>query len=221
MVASASAAAVGRSTVPAGQTRDAILAAAVAAIARHSLSGTTVERVAELAGVAPGTVILHFKRKDALLVAALEQVAQEFEQARRSAIAGAAGDPVAALERLIDTSLAPEVSDPAKVAVWYAFWGEAGSRSIYLERVGAMDRAYKDDLVRICAELIRRGDNAQADAEAVALGLIGLLDYLWQDIMVDGAAFDRAQARRTVRAYLGAVFPRHFPMETRLERSQP
>lgn len=213
MVASASAAAVGRNTVPAGQTRDAILAAAIAAIARHSLSGTTVERVAELAGVAPGTVILHFKRKDALLVAALEHVAQEFEQARRSAIAGAAEDPVAALERLIDTSLDPQVSDPAKVAVWYAFWGEAGSRSVYLERVGAMDRVYKDDLVRICAELIRRGDNAHADADAVALGLIGLLDYLWQDIMVAGPSFDRGQARRTVRAYLSAVFPRHFPTE--------
>lgn len=210
MATGTAAPAIGRTGISTVQTRDAILAAAIAAIARHSLSGTTVERVAELAAVAPGTVILHFKRKDALLVAALEHVAQEFEQARRAAIAGAADDPVAALDRLIDTALDPEVSDPAKVAVWYAFWGEAASRSVYLERVGAMDRAYKDDLVRICAELIRRGDNARADAEAVALGLIGLLDYLWQDIMVDGASFDRRRARQTVRAYLSAVFPRHF-----------
>src|SRR5262245_6227821 len=116
-----------------GQTRAAILEATIAVIARHSLSGTTVERVAEAADVAPGTVILHFKRKEALLIETLEHLAQEFDQARRAAIVGAADDPVAALDRLIEVNFDPKVSDPAKVAVWYAFWGEAASRSVYLE----------------------------------------------------------------------------------------
>ncbi|MGH6959560.1 MAG: TetR/AcrR family transcriptional regulator, partial [Dongiaceae bacterium] len=46
-----------RPVAPASQTRASILRAAIDVIARHSLSGTTVERVAEAAGVAPGTVI--------------------------------------------------------------------------------------------------------------------------------------------------------------------
>src|SRR5215468_2470577 len=111
-----------RSGVSSAQTRAAILEATIAVIARHSLSGTTVERVAEAADVAPGTVILHFKRKEALLIEALEHLAQEFDQARRAAIADAAADPVAALDRLIEVNFDPKVSDPAKVAVWYAFW---------------------------------------------------------------------------------------------------
>ena len=192
------------------QTRAAILEATIAVIARHSLSGTTVERVAGAADVAPGTVILHFKRKEALLIEALEHLAQEFDQARRAAIAGAADDPVAALERLVEVNFDPKVSDPSKVAVWYAFWGEAASRSVYLERVGAIDSSYQADLARICADLIGRGGYAHVDAEAAALGLIGTIEYLWQDIMVAGRRFDRARARRTVRAYLASVFPRHF-----------
>jgi TetR/AcrR family transcriptional repressor of bet genes len=199
-----------RPTVSAGQTRATILEAAIEVIAKHSLSGTTVERVAAAAGVAPGTVILHFKRKEALLIEALEHLAQEFDQARRAAIAGAAEDPVGALNRLIEVNFDPQVSDPAKVAVWYAFWGEAASRSVYLERVGAIDNSYHADLLRICGDLIDRGGYAPVDAEAAALGLIGIIEYQWQEIMVAGRRFDRARARRTVRAYLANIFPRHF-----------
>jgi len=195
---------------PAGQTQAAILQATIEVIAHHSLSGTTVERVAEAADVAPATVILHFKRKEALLIEALEHLAQEFDQARRAAIAGAAEDPVGALNRLIEMNFDPKVSDPASVAVWYAFWGEAGARSVYLERAGAIDNSYHADVVRICADLIERGGYAHLDADAAALGLIGMIDYLWQEIMVEGRRFDRAQARRTVRAYLANLFPRHF-----------
>jgi TetR/AcrR family transcriptional repressor of bet genes len=199
-----------RPAVSAGQTRATILGAAIEVIAKHSLSGTTVERVAEAADVAPGTVILHFKRKEALLIEVLEHLAQEFDQARRAAIAGADADPVAALNRLIDVNFDPEVSGPAKVAVWYAFWGEAASRSVYLERAGAIDNSYHTDLVRICGAVTERGGYAHVDAEAAAVGLIGTIEYLWQDIMVAGRRFDRARARRTVRAYLANVFPRHF-----------
>ena len=146
-----------RSAVSAEQTRAAIPAATTKVVAQHSLSGTTVERVAVAAGVAPATVILHFKRKEALLVAVLEELAHEFELARQQALAGAAEDPVAALNRLIDVTFDPLVSDPAKIAVWYAFWGEAGSRSVYLERCGSIDTVYFADLEKICTEIARRG----------------------------------------------------------------
>lgn len=209
MAASAATPAMRRQSTSSAQTRDSILRATIEVIARHSLSGTTVERVAAVAGVAPGTVILHFKRKDALLVEALEHLAQEFDQARRAAIA-VDDDPVGALDRLIDVAFDPRVSDPAKVAVWYAFWGEAAARSVYLERVGAIDHSYQVDLVGICQALIRRGGYAHIQAEPVALGFIGIIEYFWQEIMVAGPRFDRAHGRRTVHAYLANVFPRHF-----------
>jgi TetR/AcrR family transcriptional repressor of bet genes len=192
------------------ETAGRILRAAVEVIARHSLSGTTVERVAEAAGVAPGTVILHFKRKEALLVAVLEHLAQEFDEARRAAVEGAAADPVAALRALIEVAFDPRVSDPAKVAVWNAFWGEAGARAVYQERAGAVDQRYQADLLRICRSLVERGGHAHIDAEAVALGFAGLVEHLWQEILVGGADFDRDRARCLARAYLTSFFPGEF-----------
>jgi len=197
------------------RTKGAILRATIAVIARHSLSGTTVQLVAEAAKVAPGTVILHFQKKDALLLAALEQIAGEFETARRAALEGAAGDPVKALEAIIDVSLDPKVSDPANVAVWYAFWGEAKARKLYLERIGSYDTMSQDGLDRLFAEIIGRGGYEHLNAEALALGFSGLLEWQWQEILAGGRNYDRAAARRTARAYLASIFPQEFAPDER------
>ena len=192
------------------RTRAAILRATIAVIAKHSLSGTTVQLVAEAAKVAPGTVILHFQKKDALLLAALEQIAAEFETARRAALDGAAGDPVKALEAIIEVSLDPKVSDPANVAVWYAFWGEAKARKLYLERIGSYDTVSQDGLDRLFAEIIARGGHRHLNAEALAMGFSGLLEWQWQEILVSGRGYDRDAAKQTARAYLASIFPQEF-----------
>jgi TetR/AcrR family transcriptional regulator, transcriptional repressor of bet genes len=199
-----------RNEALASRTRGAILRATIAVIARHSLSGTTVQLVAEAAKVAPGTVILHFQKKDALLFAALEQIAAEFEAARRSALEGAQGDPVKALEAIIDVSLDPRVSDPANVAVWYAFWGEARARKLYLERIGSYDTVSQEAIDRLFGEIIARGGYRHLNAEALAIGFSGLLEWHWQEILVSGRNFDRAAAKRSARAYLASIFPQEF-----------
>jgi TetR/AcrR family transcriptional repressor of bet genes len=199
-----------RNEALASRTKGAILRATIAVIAKHSLSGTTVQLVAEAAKVAPGTVILHFQKKDALLLAALEQIAAEFETARRAALEGAAGDPVKALEAIIEVSLDPKVSDPANVAVWYAFWGEAKARKLYLERIGSYDTVSQDGLDRLFAEIIRQGGYRHLNAEALAMGFSGLLEWQWQEILVSGRSFDREAAKQTARAYLASIFPQEF-----------
>jgi TetR/AcrR family transcriptional repressor of bet genes len=196
------------------RTRAAILRATIAVIAKHSLSGTTVQLVAEAAKVAPGTVILHFQKKDALLLAALEQIAAEFETARQAALEGAGGDPVKALEAIIEVSLDPKVSDPANVAVWYAFWGEAKARKLYLERIGSYDTVSQDGLDRLFAEIIAKGNSGSGyrhlNAEALAMGFSGLLEWQWQEILGGGRSFDRVAAKQMARAYLASIFPQEF-----------
>jgi TetR/AcrR family transcriptional repressor of bet genes len=199
-----------RNEALASRTRAAILRATIAVIAKHSLSGTTVQLVAEAAKVAPGTVILHFQKKDALLLAALEQIADEFETARRAAMEAAGDDPVTALKAIIDVSLDPKVSDPANVAVWYAFWGEAKARKLYLERIGSYDTVSQDGLDRLFAQIIQRGGYRHLNAEALAMGFSGLLEWQWQEILVSGRSFDRDAAKQTARAYLASIFPQEF-----------
>jgi TetR/AcrR family transcriptional repressor of bet genes len=196
----------------AGQRRRReILDAAIAAIARHGLSATTVERVAALAKISPGTIVFYFPKKTDLLLATLDDVAAEFEAARKRVLEEAAG-PSEALRRLVHISLDPRVSAPEKVAVWYAFWGEANARKVYSQRVGTYDDAYQFDLVRLFDALIGAGGYRGLDAEAVAFAFAGLLEGLWQDILVKGRRFDRRAAAELALAYLAGLFPAHFDM---------
>lgn len=199
-----------RSALSAERTHREILAATIDVIAEHSLSGTTIDRVATSAGIAAGTVILHFKRKEALLIATLEHIGAEFDSARRTATAGGDDDPAAALSRLVDLYLDPAVASVAKIAVWYGFWGEAGSRRVYMDRVAQVDRDEFRDLIRLFDLLIERGGHHHLDAEATAKAFAGLREYVWQDILGEGGGFDRAGARRLFYRYLAGLFPKEF-----------
>jgi TetR/AcrR family transcriptional repressor of bet genes len=199
-----------RGAAAAERTRRDILAATIDVIAEHSLSGTTIDRVAAAAGTAAGTVILHFKRKEALLVAALEHSGKEFDAARRAASAGGETDPVAALRRLVDLYLDPAVASVSKISVWYGFWGEAGSRRVYLDRVAQVDRDELADLVKLFTLMIERGGYRHLDAQATAKAFFGLREFIWQDIMAEGESHDRAASRHLIYRYLAGLFPREF-----------
>lgn len=81
-----------------------ILEAACRVVARHGFQGTTVDRVAEEAGIAKGTVYLYFQTKEELLKAAVEQGIQTFTDGVRSAMAEVHA-PLEKLCRLVDVSL--------------------------------------------------------------------------------------------------------------------
>ncbi|MEJ0046016.1 MAG: hypothetical protein WDN04_07765 [Rhodospirillales bacterium] len=75
-------------------------------------------------GHVPGDRKLLFETKAALLVAALDQLASEFDERVLAPLAALRDNPVVALERLIELYLDPDIGQPRKVSVWYAFWGE-------------------------------------------------------------------------------------------------
>ena len=85
-----------------------ILDAACRVVAQHGFQGATVERVAEEAQIAKGTVYLYFQNKDELFTAAVEQGIQNFTSQVRTQVVEAL-TPLEKLQRLIEASL--ELSD--------------------------------------------------------------------------------------------------------------
>lgn len=85
-----------------------ILDAACRVVARHGFQGATIDRVAEEAHIAKGTVYLYFHTKEKLLKAAVEQGIQSFTNRVRSAVAEV-HTPLEKLWRLVEASL--QVSD--------------------------------------------------------------------------------------------------------------
>ena len=114
---------------------------------------------------------------------------------------------------------AAALSDSHKIAVWYAFLAESKARGDYQRICGERDSAWSRMVIDLCKRLISaRGNGLWPDAEAVAQGLMGLIDQQWQGILFEGDDFDREAARRQCRAYLCSVFPWLAP---RIEAQSP
>ncbi|MGH8270547.1 MAG: TetR family transcriptional regulator C-terminal domain-containing protein, partial [Steroidobacteraceae bacterium] len=138
-------------------------------------------------------------------------LAAEFEERVLVPVARLKGSPVRALELLVDLYLDAEIASTRKISVWYSFWGEASSRQEYLDICGKKD----DDFAVLVRELMERliGETGarHLDADGVALGLIGVLEVLWQGFAFQSEeSIDRAAARERSRAYLRSVFPGSF-----------
>jgi hypothetical protein len=95
--------------------------------------------------------------------------------------------------------------------VWYAFWGEASARQEYQDICGQKDEEFAALVRELMERMIAVSGASHLDADAVALGLMGVLEVLWQGIAFQSEAnIDRPAAVARSLRYLQSVFPGHF-----------
>jgi TetR/AcrR family transcriptional repressor of bet genes len=188
-----------------------LIDACISALHLYGPSQTTVEKVVAIAKMSPGIVRFYFASKAAMLVASLQFLSSEFEEQLMGPVARLKSRPVAALELMVDLYLDPEIASPRKVSVWYAFWGEASSRQEYYDICGQKDEGFARLVRELIGRLIEDSGQSQLDADGIALGLIGVLEILWQDFAFRSESeIDRAAAKGRAMAYLRSVFPGQF-----------
>jgi TetR/AcrR family transcriptional repressor of bet genes len=198
--------------------RQRLIDACISALHIHGPSRTTVEKVVALADMSPGIVRFYFDSKDAMLVASLAYLAAEFEERVLAPVSQLKGTPVKALEQLVELYLDPDIASPRKVSVWYSFWGEASSRQEYLDICGKKDEDFARLVRELIEEMIAQTGQSHLDPDGVALGLIGVLEVLWQGFAFTGEAdIDRDAAKRRSFAFLRSVFPGQFATHASLD----
>jgi TetR/AcrR family transcriptional repressor of bet genes len=191
--------------------RQRLIDACISALHIFGPSRTTVEKVVAIARMSPGIVRFYFDSKAAMLIASLQFLSTEFEDQLLVPVTKLKSNPVAALELMVDLYLDPEIASPRKVSVWYAFWGEASSRQEYYDICGQKDEGFAVLVRELIGRLIEDTGQSQLDPDGIALGLIGVLEMLWQDFAFrQEEDIDRAAAKRRCMAYLRSVFPGQF-----------
>ncbi len=191
--------------------RQRLIDACISALHIYGPSRTTVEKVVAIARMSPGIVRFYFASKAAMLVASLQFLAAEFEEQLLVPVTRLKSRPVAALELMVDLYLDPEIASPRKVSVWYAFWGEASSRQEYYDICGQKDESFASLVRELIERLIIETSQPHLDPDGIALGLIGVLEMLWQDFAFRSEAdIDRPAAKRRAMAYLRSIFPGRF-----------
>jgi TetR/AcrR family transcriptional regulator, transcriptional repressor of bet genes len=188
-----------------------LIDACISALHIHGPSRTTVAKVVAIAKMSPGIVRFYFDSKAAMLVASLQFLSAEFEEQVLVPVSRLKANPVAALELLVELYLEPEIASPRKVSVWYAFWGEASSRQEYYDICGQKDENFAALVHELIGRVIEESGQRHLDPGGIALGLIGALEMIWQDIAFRSEAdIDRKAAKRRCMAYLESVFPGRF-----------
>ena len=195
--------------------RQQLIESTIDSIARRGFAETTLANVAEGAGLSRGIVNFHFKSKEALLIETLRFVGDEYRSVWTRALERAGTNPADRLWALMEADFDPKVCTRKKIAVWFAFYGEAKSRPTYRDICGERDGECNDALIAACRALIDEGGYDGLDPVVVARNLWALTDGLWLNLLMTPGAFDRAGAIQACLCHVAAMFPRHFSARRR------
>ncbi|MBM3584233.1 MAG: transcriptional regulator BetI [Alphaproteobacteria bacterium] len=198
--------------------RQQLIEATIAVIGKRGYARMTLADVTDQAKVSRGIANFYFKSKEALLLATLEHLTEEYTAIWRKAIADTGSDPASRLDALIEAEFSTKVCRRDRVAAWFAFWGEARTRKAYARVCTVTDEEYFRAVVGLVSELAREDGQDGSSAEPVANGLCAMMNGFLHDYLLGADGFDRAAARRACRIYLASLFPAAF--QDRVERDE-
>lgn len=191
--------------------RQQLIAATVKCISRRGMGGTTMAGVAKEAGLSQGIINLHFESKENLLTQTLQFLADEYAGLFQRAAEAPDLSPADKLLALMKLDLKPSVCDRRKLAVWFAFWGEAKAMPTYRKICARHDDRYDAVMRQLCDDIIRDGNYRDVSAARVTDALSSMTDGLWLSCLMKPESWDRHAALASVYGYLHAVFPKHYP----------
>jgi len=200
-------------TAPRDVRRRQLIMAAMDSIAKRGFSDTTLRHVTEKAKLSHGVVNYHFDSKEALYDATLGYLAQEHYDLWTKSLAEAGDQPAAQLTAIIDADFDKKVCTQKKLAVWFAFWGQAKYRPNYQKIHNKFDNERSLELKRICAELISDGDYRGQTAKEAAHAVEALLDGSWLSLLLYPNDETRETSRTTCIKAITRLFPNHFALD--------
>lgn len=187
-----------------------LIEATIDCIAKYGIVGTTLAKVTEVAGLSLGLVNFHFASKERLFEETLRFVASEHRDQWQKGIRAKVPRDADRFLAIIDSFFHPRICSRKKLAVWFAFFGEAANRSIYRAIVEDIDEERHQESMRLIRRLASEGEAAGIDPKFVSLTLEALIDGLWLNMLLYPEDFTREQSKMQVRRVLALMFPRHF-----------
>ena len=197
-------------TAPPETRRKQLIEATITSISKHGISGTTLNKVTQEAGLSLGLVNFHFESKEALLAATLMYLAEQHRSLWISKSLRADIGAASKLQAIVDAQFHPQICNRRKLAVWFAFFGESRHRKAYRRISGNVDLERQSVTADLCATIIAEGGYASVSPEGVSQMLEGLFDGLWLNILMYPDRFTRQTGRDHVLSCLRLWFPSHF-----------
>jgi TetR/AcrR family transcriptional repressor of bet genes len=191
--------------------RQQLIEATMKCIARKGMGSTTLSDVAKEAGLSQGIVNLHFESKENLLTETLACLAGEYREKFDKALSNSGPAAADKLWAIMEHDLRPSICNRAKLAVWFAFWGEVRSRPTYQRMCAEWDQRYDDVVATLCDAIVVEGGYKNTSGSSVAYTLAPMINGFWLSCLISPQTWSRDAAKSAVMNYLSSMFPDHFP----------
>jgi len=187
-------------------TRRTLIDSAIKVMATRGLEGTTFATIAEESGLSRGLVTFHFKTKDQLIAAALNQAGDLYEASWHKSIRQPGHSPEDRVAAVVAHDIAFVTRHPEILSLWYTTWGEARSQALYLTNTREADLVYMGELTAAFAAMPeQKGKPKLARAKARAVN--ALVSGLWLDSHIDPEHFNSGEALAATEAVLRGLAP--------------
>lgn len=209
-----------RRAMPKQERRDQLIKSTIKCIARNGLSATTMADITQDAGLSLGIVNLHFESKEKLLIETLRSVADEYKEGLDKIFNDPDTSNAEKIQAHIEYDFSKKIVNRNKLAVWFAFWGEAKSRPTYQKMCAKHDEDLAESMTQLMKSLLKEGDYTAKDPRLITTGYTALADGLWLDILITPKETTPEQAAEIAMDYVATIFHKHFPLEAMSKKDQ-
>ena len=164
--------------------RQQLIEATLESLAENGISGTTMAAVTGRAGLSMGIVSLHFKSKDNLLTSTLRYLSEEIREAWVNIYCDKSLSAADRLRGIIGSCFDPHICSETKIAVWFAFFGEAKYRQVYRDMVEEFDDERFAAIQELCTQIVAECGYSDVSPEMLATTIESLFDGLWLNMIL-------------------------------------
>ncbi|BBX38319.1 TetR family transcriptional regulator [Mycolicibacterium mageritense DSM 44476 = CIP 104973] len=189
------------------ERRPQILSAACAVIAQIGIPALRLSDVAKQAGVSSGTVHYYFETKRDVITAAFEFNLSD-SLARRQELLSADKDSLAILHDVVESYLPADDRSRQAWKVWLALWAEGGRDEVLQEINDRLYGQWRDVVAGVIRAAQTEGLARAGDPVTLANMLIGMLDGLAVQVILQSPSMPLDSMRETCKAFIGAVIAR-------------
>ncbi len=164
--------------------RRQIVEGLLSAMAEHGYQRSSIQAIAKAAGLAPGLVHYHFKSKQQILLALLDELTQRLQQRTQGYLDKAAANPWGQLDAWIDGALAlasPAREEDRRTLSAWVFIGTEALRQPEVQQVyERVTRARLESLRLLVAAVLKQQGQSARSAKKLAAYVLSTVEGAYQ-----------------------------------------
>ena len=174
------------------ETRRSLIQATISAVAQYGLSATTLNAVAEIAGVSRTLIGFHFSSKEQLLDAVLENALDTYDKSLKAYLAKINSYSLAQICGHISHDMHFAATHSDLLSLWFANWGEVRATNKYRLSLLPIDHKYRNELADNLSKILHN----EKEAMYRAVMLDSFVYGVWLECHIDPESYDLGEYLR-------------------------